>query len=469
MKGARIVCAAVICLIASDPVQAEPALLLRLFLRDGTSLVSYGEFARVDDRVFFSMAVGGTADDPRLQAVAVPASAVDWPRTERHAASARYQWYAQMRGEEDFLRLSNDVAAVLNEVLLTPNRARALEIAQAARAQLISWPRDHFGYRQRDIQEIVAILDQAISDLRPAPGPASFDVALVALMPEVDLEPVATLPSSLEQIDQMFRVAGLAERPSERVALLQVALVLLGEAPASIPAAEIITLRKAAEDVIRRETAIDARYDAVVRRLMRSATSAAERASPAAVERVLSQITREDARLGRRRPEVVATLQASVQSQLAAAQQLRLLRDQWMLRRSLYREYQRAVSSQMRQFVRSQTQLEAIRRLDGPTPAALLTLQRRFGGGLEQLSRVQAPSDLLATHDLLITAWRFAGNAVQARYTAIRSADVNKAREASSAAAGALLLLARVQGDLRALLEPPRLPLPEGLTVVPSR
>jgi hypothetical protein len=32
---------------ASDPV------LFRLFLTDGTSLVSYGEFARVDDRVVF--------------------------------------------------------------------------------------------------------------------------------------------------------------------------------------------------------------------------------------------------------------------------------------------------------------------------------------------------------------------------------------------------------------------------------
>ena len=85
------------------------------------------------------------------------------------------------------------------------------------------------------------------------------------------------------------------------------------------------------------------------------------------------------------------------------------------------------------------------------------TLQQRFGGGLERLAQVRAPSDLQGTHDLLMTAWRFAENAVQARLNAIQAADVNRAWEASSAAAGALLLLSRVQDDLRALLEPPRL------------
>jgi hypothetical protein len=468
MKIIPVVCAVAICLTAPSRAQAaEDALLLRLFLTDGTSLVSFGEFARVDDRVIFSMAVGGSVDEPRLQAVTVPAGSVDWPRTERHAASARYQRYAQTRGEEDFLRLSNDVAAVLNEVLLTSNRARALEIAQAARAQLISWPREHFGYRQRDIQEIVAVLDQAISDLRPVATPASFEVALVGFTPEVALEPLAALPSPREQIDQIFRVVALTERASERVALLRVALVLLGEAPASIPATEITTVRRAAEAEIRRETTIDARYDALVRRLMSQATKAAERASPASVEQVLSQITREDTRLGRRRPEVVQALHASIQSRLHAARQLRLLRDQWTLRRSLYRDYERDVGSQMLRLVRSQPLLEAIRSLDGPAPDELLALQERLGGGLERLSKVRAPSDLQATHDLLMTAWRFAENAVQARYNAIRSADVNRAWEASSAAAGALLLLSRVQDDLRALLEPPRLPLPERLDAVP--
>ena len=58
---------------------------------------------------------------------------------------------------------------------------------------------------------------------------------------------------------------------------------------------------------------------------------------------------------------------------------------------------------------------------------------------------------------MLIGAWRFAENAVKGRYEAARAASVNVAWEASSSAAGALLLLSRVQQEIRELLEPPKL------------
>ena len=53
---------------------AADATLFRLFLTDGTSLVSFGEYARVADRVIFSMPVGGPIDQPRLHVVTLPAS-----------------------------------------------------------------------------------------------------------------------------------------------------------------------------------------------------------------------------------------------------------------------------------------------------------------------------------------------------------------------------------------------------------
>ena len=67
---------------------ATEAMLFRLFLTDGSSIVSYGEFARVDDRVIFSMVVGGRGD-PRLHTATLPASAIDWARTDRQASSTR--------------------------------------------------------------------------------------------------------------------------------------------------------------------------------------------------------------------------------------------------------------------------------------------------------------------------------------------------------------------------------------------
>src|SRR5256885_877525 len=42
---------ALVWLAAAPPANAADATLLRLFLRDGTSVVSYGEFARLDDEV----------------------------------------------------------------------------------------------------------------------------------------------------------------------------------------------------------------------------------------------------------------------------------------------------------------------------------------------------------------------------------------------------------------------------------
>ena len=60
-------------------------------------------------------------------------------------------------------------------------------------------------------------------------------------------------------------------------------------------------------------------------------------------------------------------------------------------------------------------------------------------------------------HDLLVGAWRFAESAVVGRYQAASAASDEIAWEASSAAAGALMLLSRAQEEIRELLEPPQL------------
>ena len=447
-----------LCLLLPGLASAAPdAMLLRLFLTDGTSVVSYGEYARVDDRVIFSMPAGGAAAEPHLQAVTLPTRAIDWPRTERYAASARYQRYAETRGDDDFIHLSNDVAAVLNEILLTGDRNKALEIATRARNTLADWPRDHYGYRQREVAEIVSVLDEAISGLRAAAGMTMFDLSLVAMAPDVPFEPLMGMPPLREQLDQVFHVATLTERSSERVALLQTALLLLNEAAGSIAPAEVVSLRRLAEKQIADEFAVDAQYASLTKRLISLSERAAGQARIADVAHVLNRIPTEDERLGRRRPEVIQALHASVQAQLNAAQHLRLLRDQWTIRQALYRDYRRVIGTQLLQLVKAQPALEAVRRLEGPAPRMLVTLRGRLTGGAERLQRVQVPADLKAAHEMLTTSWRFAETAVNSRYSAVQSGQVATAWEASSAAAGALMFLSRAQQELRTLLEPPRL------------
>jgi hypothetical protein len=107
--------------------------------------------------------------------------------------------------------------------------------------------------------------------------------------------------------------------------------------------------------------------------------------------------------------------------------------------------------------VKAQPQLEAIRRLDGPPLGTLQSLQSRLSGGSERLDRLEVSEDLRATHSMLIGAWRFAENAARGRADAVSSGNVARAWEASSAAAGALMLLSQVQRGIQDLLELPRL------------
>ena len=454
-----ITCVVALLLLTNPSVAraASDATLFRLFLRDGSSVVSYGEFARVGEDVVFSMPVGGPADDPRLHVVSLPTSAIDWSRTDRYAASARYQRYAETRGEDDFQLLSNDIARVLNEIALSSDKLAALNSAQQARRTLADWPAAHYGYRERDVREVVSLLDEAISDLRASAGLSEFAVSLVAAPEETGFAPLLGTPTLRDQIDQTFRVAALTGRVPDRVALLQEALVLLNEAGSSIPKDESERLRHIAENQIRAETFLDKRYATLSRRLVESATSAAGEARIADVERVLNQVSKEDAKLGGRRPDVIQALNASIQIQLENARRLRLLRDQWIVRRASYREYQRAVGADLLQLVKIQPALEAIRRLDGPVPSTLVRLRGRLDGGADRLGHLTVPDHLRATHELLVGAWRFAETAVDTRYDAVSSGNVSIAWQASSSAAAALLMVSRVQQDLRALLEPPGL------------
>ena len=436
---------------------AADATLFRVFLRDGASFVSFGEFARVGDQVIFSMPVGGPAEQPRLHVMSLSAEQVDWPRTDRYAAAARAQRYADTRGEEDFERLSNDIARVLNEVALATDKNAALTSAEQARQTLANWPTTHFGYRERDVREVVALLDEAISDLRASAGRSDFNMALVAMPEEPAYEPLLGPPNVVEQIDATFRAARLAPHVADRISLLQEAIALVSEAGPALAPSEAARLRGLAQDQIREEKAVDDRYAALSRRFLASATKAAAQARISDVERLINDVAKEDQNLGRKRPEVVQALGASLQVQLDGARRLRLLRDRWQIRRSTYRQYQRTINSQLLQLVKIQPSLDAIRRLNGPPATTLVSLRSRLDGGADRLQWMTVPDFIGPIHGLLVSAWRFAETAVDVRYDAVSSGNVSIAWQASSSAAGALLMIERVQHEVRAMLEPPRL------------
>lgn len=452
-----LVIAALVLSIAGLARETAAATLFRIYFTDGTSVVTYGEAARVADRVVFSMPVGGADDDPRLHTVTLAASLVDWTRTNRYTASARYQQYAE-RAEADYQRLTDEVAALLNDIAQSTDRTRALALAEQARRTLADWPRARYGYRQDDVRDIVSLLDGAIVRLGGTTAREGFELAFVATSEPVATEALAAMPGAREQLDQLVRVLDLTTAARDRMALMQAALALIGDAASGIDAASVAAIRRRLETELRQETTVDRRYAEVTQKLVGQATRAAGRARIADVERALQRVAREDERLGGRRPEVVQALTTTLQLQLDRARRLRLLLDQWSVRKSLFRDYQRTVSSDILQLVKAQEALEAIRALEGPAPERLDALRSRLSGGATRLDRLRIPEYLRPTHDLLVAAWRFAETAVDARTQAVLSGQLPRAWEASSAAAGSIMMLARAQQELRALLEPPRLP-----------
>src|SRR5262249_60723241 len=95
-------------------------------------------------------------------------------------------------GEEDYALLGARVTQALNDVALTPDPKRRLEMAEEARKNLVQWPSQNFGYRAADVAQLAVLFDEVISDLRVAAGQSRFDVNLVATTQVAP--PVARLP-----------------------------------------------------------------------------------------------------------------------------------------------------------------------------------------------------------------------------------------------------------------------------------
>jgi hypothetical protein len=443
---------------SAAPAQpAAEALLYRIFLQDGSTLVSYGDFARVADRVVFSIPVGELDQPaPELHLVSISEGAVDWDRTDDYAAATRARHYAATQGERDFDALSTEVASTLHAVATTTDPAQRLARATEARRMLSAWPAAHHGYRAADVAQLSALLDEVMADLRVAAGLSRYDLSLVAtaspLPPDVPALPPPTLRESVEQA---FTAASVTPDPTERVALLQ-AIVSGTDEPRRREAWRG-ALHARASAALARELKIDRSYRELVARTVSQADKRARRADVGGIERLVQGVLKADDRLGRLRPQTTAALLATLDGRLDAARRLRLARDAWAMRRDVLATYQKRIRPALERLRRSSGRLEEIRQLSGPSPGALTPLAARVTESWRELRNVRPPAEAEAVHDLLVSALQLAIRAASSRQLAIAGTDMTTAWEASAAAAGALLMLERAQADLRQLMTPPGL------------
>jgi hypothetical protein len=430
---------------ASDPQ-------FRLFLTNGTVVACLGEFARVGDRVVFTLPLG---DGGASQLMSLPANRIDWPRTDAYSDNLRAVRYADVRGELDFSALAGEVASVLNQIAFTQDPARRLQLALQARRRLETWPRDHYYYRASDVTQIVQLVDEAISEMRAAAGEQKFDLSLVANVETPLPAPLLPAATPAEALTTAASVVDLADDASERMSLLESLAQAIDAATASLSPTVATHLRALVHGRLQLERRVEAAYTQMASRATSDAHAYAVKADVRGVERVLRRVGKDDERLGRKRPERTSALLTTIREQLDAARRLRLARDQWSVKVGAFRNYQRAVAGSMADLEQMRQPLDDIKRLAGPPTSDLPKLQNRLAATLRALDAVVPPTDLASAHALIESAARLAAQAVGTREAAVRTGAMDRAWQASSAAAGAMMLLTRARNEIEIAIAPP--------------
>ncbi len=443
---------------ARPSVAADDATFLRVFLKDGTSLTSYGEPALVRDHVVFSMPMATSSPNPPLHLIDLPLSRVDWDRTARYATAARAAHYVQTQAERDYAALSSEIAKTLSDVAATIEPEKRIAIVERARTALADWPQNHYNYRQSEVRQMLSMLDEAIADLRAAAGAQRFNLALAAYVdPPAIVEPLLPPPSLQESIEQLLRAAKVVDNPADRISLYAAAVANIDKSRASLPADWASTARTDAESAMRAEQRMDQSYRLFTARLVATADVQARMADIAGLERLLRSIPQRDAALGAKRPDTVTALIATIEAKLDAARRLQLARDRWEMRAPAYQQYQADLAKPAQLFAQLKPSLERIKSLSGSTPASLTLIERTAKSILLIVAAINPPHELSAAHALFVSAVQLSVNAAQIRREAVIAEDMTGAWNASSAAAGALMLMARANNDMLAIVRRPQL------------
>ena len=127
------------------------------------------------------------------------------------------------------------------------------------------------------------------------------------------------------------------------------------------------------------------------------------------------------------------------------------------MREPVLRTYRLAITMPMDLFAGLKAPLEDIKELAGSRPGALATIQRSAARIATLMTAVAPPEEVTDAHALLLSAVQLAANAAEIRREAALAGDMARAWDASSAAAGALMLGAKARTDILAALRLPQL------------
>ena len=297
-------------------------------------------------------------------------------------------------------------------------------------------------------------LDQVVSELRVAAGLSRFDLTLVARTPAA--APVVQLlppPGFRERVELGLVAARKTRDPAAQVSLLRAVLdSLQGTAPDGSWMAQI---HAEAASELAAELKIDRAYAALTRRIASRASTLADRADVRSLESLVHTVAEEDRRLRQARPAEVAGLLALLDARIDAARRLRLARDAWQLRTQLVRTYWGEIRQGLDRLLGLRLWLTDVRQLAGPSPGALRRVAYDAESAGHELAKVKAPAEVANVHSTLAAACGMAVRAAKTRLEALRSGRMETAWEASSAAAGALMMVDEALQELKRITREP--------------
>jgi hypothetical protein len=203
------------------------------------------------------------------------------------------------------------------------------------------------------------------------------------------------------------------------------------------------------------ELKTDAAYADLTSRMLARAAPMAKRADVRGLEALVQSVLEQDKKLQHARPAEMGALLAALDAQIDSARRLRLARDAWLLRAGVVRAYWRDIREALDRLLSVRLWLTDVRQLAGPSPDALRRLAYEAAYAGHQFARVQAPAEVAAAHSTLGAASSMAARAAKTRLDALRSGSMDMAWEASSAAAGSLMLLDQAVQELRRITREP--------------
>ena len=227
----------------------------------------------------------------------------------------------------------------------------------------------------------------------------------------------------------------------DRLSLQQSILAVLDRRKRQVPRDWYSATRKALVGSIEREHALDRDYAELASRTLRDAREREEDADVAALDRLVADAQKEDARLGYQRPETMQALLASLAVSSAKAREKREAIDRYKYRKSAYGSYRRRIDDSLGKFDDVTEDIGAVKALAGLKGRRLSKVEKRVSAIEVSLLPVTPPAELGPAHDLLVSSARLMREALRLQRGATSSGDAAAAQNASAAAAGALLLL----------------------------